>query len=252
MEPLKTGSTLERIIRHGIFTVILVFYSAWLFYDGYYRYPADNLEDAKQYVPAEVQDEVTLNPRVVRKRVQHFQKGDRLSDVEQELGSPAWTSRVDLGNRQTNAQAFWFGPGGTFIVQYDSYGTLREDPGGLRPAKHSELDLVFQKVTGVITGVLGLYLIVHMVGILIRRAVLSEAGLKHRGHPLIPFEAMTGWDPGQYRDRGWIRLHYNVDGREGTVVLDDYKLKAFPAIVAEICRRKGFENPLEKKGRRHN
>ena len=82
-----------------------------------------------------------------------------------------------------------------------------------------------------------LYYLVRVLGF---RCVLSEAGLKHPGHPLIPFEAMESlvyYKPERYD------LTYTLNGRTRPVRLDEYKIRALGDIMAEICRRKGFAKP---------
>ncbi len=63
---------------------------------------------------------------------------------------------------------------------------------------------------------------------------------------LVPFEALTEMHAEQYARKGWVDLDYEVEGNAGTLRLNDYKIKAFPEIVAETCRRKGFEDPYQK------
>ena len=241
MEPIKTVSTLERIIRNGVMAVMVVVFAAYFLYDGFVGYPRKNLEQARQILPPDEQDKAYINQKVTSDCLGDIAKNDRLTTLEARLGPPAWKGLA----KDNVFKAVWFGPGGSLTVRYDmNEGTVLSSR--WKKGQKKELDLWIQKVLGYSLGPVGILLLIRVVLMLLRGAQLSDAGLKPSGRPLIPFEAMTGWDVRDYRDKGRIALTYALDRREGTYVLDDYKLRAFPAIVTEICRRKGFENPLKK------
>ena len=241
MEPIKTVSTLERIIRNSIMTVMVVVFAAYFLYDGYVGYPRRNLEQARQILPDEEQDKAYINQQVTSASLGDIEENDLLTTIEGRLGPPAWKGAA----KDNVFKAVWFGPGGYLSVRYDrAKGTVLS--ARWKKGQKKELDLLIQKVLSYSLSPVGILLLIRVVVMLFRGAQLTDAGLKPSGRPLIPFEAMTGWNVRDYRDKGRITLTYNLDGRERAYVLDDYKLRAFPAIVTEICRRKGFENPLQK------
>ena len=120
--------------------------------------------------------------------------------------------------------------------------------------REKESDLFTQLLMGCVIGALGLGMILQMIRVVTTRAELTDAGLKVNsqggtrwgGSPLVPFEAMTGLGTEDYKKKGWVEVEYRLaDGIEGKVSLNDYVHKAFPQIVGEICRRRGFDNPIK-------
>jgi len=241
MQTITTRSTNERIIRNGLVTLMLLGYSGWSFYDGYIGYPEDNLRHARGELPPEFQAGATINPAITKAAIPQIKRGQQLRDAEAKLGPPAWKGKAsDEFNK-----AVWFGPGGTLILRFNDVEIIISDM-LWKDHKHIEKDLFIQKLMGIGTGALGLYALARVLVMLFARVKLSDAGLTMASGRLIPFDAMTGWDPADYRDKGRITLTYQTDGREGAYVLDDYKLAAFKPMVAEICARKGFANPLDE------
>jgi hypothetical protein len=248
MKPIKTASTLERIIRNGIMTVMVVVFAALSFYDGYVGYPKKNLAQAKVELPADQQNLARINPRVISDNLVDIKLGGKLSDVEELLGPPAWSGSIGSntgGPTGGPTKSVWFGPGGTLLILSDVRGNLVSQP-EWKKGKHSEVDLFIQKVMGLVLAPFGLVLLIRWLLMMVRGAELSDAGLKLSGAPLIPFDAMTGLDASEYKDKGRVHLVCDLGKGESTYILDDYKLRAFPAIVAEICARKGFEDPTKK------
>jgi len=116
-----------------------------------------------------------------------------------------------------------------------------------QPARYkTETDLLVQKIMGLVIGVVGLALFVHWLRVILTRTTLTEQGVKTSGYPFVPFEAMRSLRAEQFARKGWVEVEYAMDGRTRAIRLDDYKIKAFPAIMEEICRRKGFEDPYKK------
>ncbi|NOX59152.1 MAG: hypothetical protein GXP29_09890 [Planctomycetes bacterium] len=239
MEPIKTVSTTERIVRNGIVTAMVVGFSVWSFYDGYVAYPIDNLNQAKEELPSDSQEQAVINEKVTEDIAQSFKKGDKVKAMIEAFGPPAW--KGDQNDRMK--KSVWFGRGGSLVVVANSSGIARRAE--WKKGKHRESDLRLQKLMGLVLAPLGLFMLIRMVAMLSRGAEFSDEGLKPSGKTMIPFAAMTGWDTEHYDDRGQITLEYESNGSTEIYLLDDYKLAAFKTIVNEISARKGFENPLQ-------
>ncbi|GJM23749.1 MAG: hypothetical protein DHS20C16_01640 [Phycisphaerae bacterium] len=239
MEPFKTVSTVERLVRNGIVTAMVIGFAGWSFYDGYVGYPNDNLEQAKLELPAEQQHTATINERVTEEVADTFKKGINVKEISDAFGPPAWQG--DTGGPRE--KAVWFGRGGSLIARVDKIGIARNFE--WKSGKHKETDLWLQKLMGLVLAPFGLYMLFRLIAMSTRGAEFSEEGLKPSGQALIPFDAMTGWDAETYKDRGQITLDYETSNGKGQYVLDDYKLAAFKTIVNEISKRKGFDNPIK-------
>ncbi len=243
MKPVKTASTLERIIRNGILTVMVMGFGLAFLKDGYGGYARENLEIAKVDLPIEHRDQAHISDKVVKSRLDLVKQGKRLKEMEEEFGEACWKGKRE-GSR--SSEAIWFGPGGMLTVPYNANGIVTAAP-IWKDGRRSEVDIMTQRWLGYVLAPLGFILIVRLIAMAVRGATLSDEGLKPSGGPLIPYEAMTGWDVTDFEKKGRIRLAYVLNGKEGSCVLDEYKLKAFPLIVQEICdRNAGFENPLVK------
>jgi hypothetical protein len=99
---------------------------------------------------------------------------------------------------------------------------------------------------GIVIGIAAVGLIVHWLRVVFTRTTLTDEGVKVGGNPFVPFDAITGLRAEHFAKKGWLDVDYSMNGRTGTFRLDDYKIKAFPTIIDEICRRKGFEDPYKK------
>ncbi len=240
MESFKTVSTVERLVRNGIVTAMVIGFAGWSFYDGYVGYPKENLEQAKEELPADLQATATINDHVTEADSSAFAKGVKLKDISEAFGPPSWQG--DFGG--VHEKAVWFGRGGSLVVLVDRIGIAQAVE--WKTGKRKETDLWLQKLMGIVLTPLGLFLLIRQIAMATRGAVFSDRGLKPSGKELITFDAMTGWDADTYKDRGQITLEYESAGGKGQYVLDDYKLAAFKTIVNEISRRKGFDNPIKE------
>lgn len=245
MDSIRSGTTTERIVRTSILTAVLLGYAAWSFVDAYHVYPRQNVEGLVQNLnPSPDPDTVAINPKVTRAAVKSIQPGDAMSEVQARLGEP---------NAVQGRVSFYFGPGGMARIPSDGDKVARNGS-TWRDGDHNDVDLLLQKIIGGGVGVLGLLMLWQFIRVVTTRIELSEAGLKVNsqggtrfgGSPLVPFEAMTALDSRDFKKKGWVEIEYKLaDGTAGTVSLNDYVHKAFSRVVTEICRRRGFENPLQ-------
>jgi hypothetical protein len=240
MQPIKTANTLERIIRNGIMTVMVLGFGVYFLYDAYIGYPAQNLRALRQELPPEQQEAAVISPAVRAGDVGRFSAGSRLEVAEEQLGPPAWKGPSEV---RGGHKAVWFGPGGCLIIPYAAAGVITDEP-TWRDGPKTETDLFVQHVLGVILTPLGVLLVLRLLAMPFVGVTLSDAGLKPTGRSLIPYEAMVDWDTREFKEKRRITLHYTQAGKPRLFVLDEYRLAAFKLIVEEIARRKGFPNPL--------
>jgi hypothetical protein len=243
MQRIKTVSTVERIVRNGIFTALLLGYGLYFLYDGYRGYPQKNFERAKAAIPAEAQDAVEISWSLTRAQALAAVKpGEPYAAVVEALGEPAWEGAVEGTQRR---RAVWFAPGGVVDVRYSTRGVvLSNAERAWKDGQKKEHDLLVQKVLGFLLVPIGVVLLLRVLLMTVRGAEMTDEGLKPSGQPRIPFESMTGWDASRYRKTGRLALLYERDGKPCTYVLDDYKLAAFKTLVARIVERTGLADPL--------
>lgn len=249
MQPIRSGTTAERIVRTSILTLVLSSYSAWSFYDGYVRYPQQNQEALARKLSVPPNPFPKPDPRVTKEAVESVKPRDLAKDVIAKLGQPA----VKEGGTW-----YFFGPVGLGKVIFFGGNAVAAKP-VWDPAVHTALDLLFQRVVGSVTGVLGLLMLLQWIRVVTTRLELTDEGLRVNsqggrawgGSPLIPFEAMKGLrDPDdRFRKKrsDWVELDYELpDGTSGCVRLNVYVHKAFHEVLPVICQRRRFRNPLEE------
>ena len=247
MTPIASGTTFDRILRTCALAALLIVFGGWFLYDGYVAWPAENLEKAVQALDPAPQTPPAMNdivtPAAGRDLLEEFEKkqgtAERLtrSDIERRLGAPGWESTEGA---RTELQ--YFGRAGVLKIE------LRGDlvaGGGFIDGYHNQKELTNQLIFGYALVPVAVIMLVQLVRVLTTRVVLSDEGLKVRGRPLIPFDAMTGLDAGAYRTKGFVDLVYQYQGDQRRVRLDPYVIREFAPIVTEICTRRGFENPLK-------
>ena len=188
-----------------------------------------------KHFPDRQGQEFEPNPQIGESTAAILTRGMAISDVEERLGPPAFSD---------DAQAVYFGDAGMLLLPLRN-GKLKEDS-VWTSGSHNQIDLFIQLALAIALTPVSLFALFHLGRVLTTRAELSDAGLKLRGKPLVPFDAMTAMDASRYRKKGWLEISYSLDGRDGRVRLDDYVHREFAVIVREICSRKGFESPLRE------
>ena len=245
MEPLVSGSTTERIIRTSLVTFLAAGAAGWCFYDAVRGYPMENLRRAvNDLTPQPEATPAMINPKLTTQAAKELSlpPGAFLKDLVARFGEPGWRGV----NPQGKTEAHFFGPAGQLIV------TLNPGDGIIPPPRYEEavfkreMDLTFQKWMGTVIAAIAAVLLVHWARVVFGRARMTAEGVQISGGPLVPFSALTELHAEQYARKGWLDVAYELNGQPGRLRLDDYKIKAFPAMIAEICRQKGWENPHEK------
>ncbi|MCK4657921.1 MAG: hypothetical protein KAV82_00225 [Phycisphaerae bacterium] len=254
MEPITSGSTVERIVRTSLVTIMVIGYAGWSFRDGYVGYPLKNLKRAVEGLtpPLEASGELIL-PTVNEELADTVKEHELLKDVVARIGEPGWrgtreeyyTDRYGTERQRTVPEARYFGPAGQLILTLDDSQWVvgaRYVPATFKDAAA----LRFQVRMGIVLSVVGLLLLLHLFRILIVKATLTDEGIKFTARALVPFEAMTELHAENYARKGWVDLDYEMGDRQGTLRLNDYHIKAFPQVIAEICRRKDWEDPYQE------
>ncbi len=233
MEPIRSWTTLERVIRTAIFTVIITVFAVLCYKDRFWSYPRGNVASLLRNFPDLQGPAPQPDPEITKSTLATLTRGMAVSEVEKRLGLPGFSD---------DSQALYFGEAGMLVIPLRR-GKVAGDA-VWKSGPYDEMELYFQLVMAIGLTPVALFALFNLGRVLTTRAELSDAGLKLRGKPLVPFDAIKAMDASHYRKKGWVEISYSLDGRDGHVRLDDYVHREFPAIVREICARKGFESPL--------
>jgi hypothetical protein len=106
-------------------------------------------------------------------------------------------------------------------------------------------DIVMQYICGIISGILGSFVLVYWVVNKGRVLKTAEGAVFEPSGKRIPFKSITGLGKKNWEKKGLAIVRYDVDGRQGKFVLDDYKFEAEPThqILAEIEEHLLSESP---------
>lgn len=232
MEPIHSGTTAGRIARTLLMMILVCGWSAWSLVDGYVRYPKANVESV-------LRTRLGIEPPDPLPVIDSELTEERASEIKEQEPFDAVASRLGGGPFRHDGAVYYFGYGGSVRLEV-KHGRVASRQ-WIDGPNHTATDLLIQKVIGFGLIPVGLAFIVQFVRVVTTRVSLTDAGLKVRGKPLIPLEAITGVRTG--KARGVATVDYTLNDRAATIRLDDYVVKEQAAIVTAICQRKGFDNP---------
>ena len=97
-------------------------------------------------------------------------------------------------------------------------------------------EIVMQYVCGVVSGILGLIVLGYWAAQKDRVLKTAEGAVFAPSGKRIPFDSIIGLGKKNWEKKGLAIVRYEVDGRRGKFVLDDYKFEAEPThkILEEI------------------
>ncbi len=235
MEPIRSGTTTERLVRTTVPVVAVIGFAAAFLWDGMVGYPRESASQlaASLGMPAEpapaYDPELTVD--VARQLIAEIPPGAASAAIAAKLGEPTFT----FGDA-----AFYLGPAGYIraTLQREKLKAIEWVDG-----IHTETDLILQQWLGGILAVMGMVLLVQFGRVATTRVELTEAGLKIRGKSPIPFEAMTAIQADHLKTHGYCVLEYTRGNRKDVVRLDGYIIRRRDEIVRAICEKTGFPIP---------
>jgi hypothetical protein len=242
MERIVSGTTRERVWRTVILTVWIGVFAVWFLKDGFITYPEENVAKAAEALDPppeplpEVRGDVTAD---AVKALAESLAPTRLTrrELESAWGAPGWEG-------ERGSEIRYFGPAGQMVVSLT--GDLVTEAEFV-DGEHTQADLITQKLLGGILGVIVIGMLIQLIRVFSTRVVLDDSGLRVGRRGPIPLSAMTGIEASDFRRKGILDIKYEMDGKSGSVRLDDYVVGAFRPIVTAICEARGFENPVDRK-----
>ncbi len=235
MEPIVSGTTTERIARTTLVTVLVSGFAIWFLWDGYVRYPRDNARQLLESLGLDRNQTLTINPKLTTAEARRLMGAVRnrapYDEAEAVLGDPA----IEHGD-----QAYYLGPGGHLRLRVASG---RVAAIAWIDGVHSEMSQALQRWLGYVLGLFGLILLVRFVRVVTTRVSLTDAGLKVRGHPTVPFSAIKSLRRERSGKIGLIDLGYEVNGQKRVARLDNYVINKYDAVLTAICEQTGLADP---------
>lgn len=245
---IESGPTRERVIRTAIPLIMFCVFAVWFAYDGWRGYAQKNKEEHLEQLPpqerAKAKDapiypnisESELTPEMKSDAEMAIKRGSievRRTALKQIFGAPpSW---------EGSEAWYYFGPALRVKIPLKD-GMPAEVL--IQKAEKSETTIVWQKAIAEVLTLVALCLILLMSRVLRTRLVLDDNGLALNGGRSIGWDAIKGLVTTDFAKKGWLDLVYRDGDAERKTRLDEYHLARFDAIIDEICRRKGFENPL--------
>lgn len=228
MAVIQSGTTVERIVRAGLVTVLTLGFSLAFLYDAYVGYPRANAAALATSLGLEQSNGTVINRKVTAnecKRIARALKDGIADQLVSSLGKASFTHE---------SFDYYVGRGGHLRTK--TTGAHVTDA-AWREASHTESDLIWQAWIGYTLGAVGVLMLAQLVRVATTRVVLSADGLKVRGRSVIPRSAITRIVSDQFEKTGQVEIEYSMDGYDGRVRLDAYVVKKLPLIVEEIQRQ---------------
>lgn len=243
MTPIVSPTTTERILRTlGLLALFGVF-SGWFFYDGTVGWPAANLAKAVEALDPVPDELPAITPGVTAVTTTAWTEDVQTTrpthaDLLEALGTPGWEREK---TRDKPREIRYFGPGGVLVLTLDGDLIVA---GSYARGKHDDTEIALQTYLATMLAPVVLGFLFQLGRVLTTKVTLDDEGLTVRGKPVVPFDSMTSLDTSRFRKKGFVDLSYTVSGADKTVRLDEYVIRDFRPIIAAICSRGGFENPL--------
>jgi hypothetical protein len=235
MEPIVSGTTTEKIVRAALLAALVSAFAIAFLWDGYVDYARENVRELARSLGLDPDQSISINDRLTaseaQRLIQEVGRGVAYVTAEDVLGRPSLDAQD---------QVYYVGPGGHIRLHIDR-GRVSDIE--WITGVHSETDQMAQRWLGHLLGIIGLVLIFRVFRILTMRISLTDAGLKVRGRPVIPFASMTALRAEPSGKIGLIDLEYELDGRKEVLRLDDYAVKEYEAILAAICEHASLADP---------
>ncbi len=247
MTRIECGPTTERRVRTALFFMMFAVFAAYFLYDGWIGYPAENFREHLEDLPVELREDAA-NARIYASVAEDA--GERAQTALTKFDAKAQRQALEdtFGGPPSYESAeaiYYFGPVHRVKIGFTKNGKLKSLPVA-NYAKKTATSIAWQKGLGVGLAVFSLIILLHLIRVFRARLVLDEEGLRLTGKAPIAWEDIRSLESDEFEKKGWVDLVCERGSSKRTVRLDEYHVTDFPAAMAEICSRKGFEDPVAK------
>lgn len=232
MEPVYSGPSTERIVRSLLLFLLGAVFAGAFLLDGYFGYAENNVRQLVKQLGLPDSPLPSANPKVTadaaRAMVESAGKNSHPSD---------WTKRFGAPALERDGENYHLGPGGYLRLRIQGARVVKAEWfNGI----HSETDIAMQCWIGLTLSVFSAGFFVNLVRVARFRVVVSEAGLRIGGSPVIPFHVIRGIrrDPASLTGR--TSLECENGGERKAVVLDAYYVKRVDEVVAAVREGAGL------------
>jgi hypothetical protein len=221
--------------------VVFVAVAAYFFYDGAAGYRNKNIAAAERHLLSLVDGPVEFGEIPSKKDYEDMlaARPESVAEVHKLLGQPVQPRPGVADGAELFISAYGMATvpirnGRVDLAQssWDAWGKSKED-------------IRDQYYWGLAVLIGAMYFLVRAVRAATLRATIDEEGLTYGGRRIV-FADMK--DLRDYNRKGWVDLYYQDGEREQRLRIDNQKIAKFEEIVALLCQRKGFDNPLTAVG----
>lgn len=241
---VECGSPRGEIVYWLVVSLFFLGFAGYFFYDHFWGYYNQNLANAatdavlvqRPQVLAQLRGRRTPTDRDFRAL-----KEARVASPQQlrdRLGEPLVTETTGAGDLAEHWPSVY-----GMITAISRNGRLDPNQMAWINWKHTADEIRDQFYWGLVP--LGIAIVLplrRLVSALLLRVKLDDSGLQY-GRRTIAFAEMEALR--DYNPKGWVDLYYRQAGQEQKLRLDNQKVARFDDIVAALCARKGFANPLQ-------
>lgn len=241
---IESGPTRERIVRSSLMFLLFAGGGIWFAYDGWKGYPEANFREHLETLPTEEREQAknaVIYPNVCQETWEQAKEAFRKvgltnqrKALEELYGGPP--------SHETTQAWYYFGP--DFRVKIPLKGGRIDQPVPQIAVKRN-LDIAVQRGVAIGLGLVSFVVLIHVIRVVTTHLVLDENGLTYRGKGSVAWDHMLALNSERFRKKGWVDLVYSNNGNERKLRLDEYHLARFSDVMAEICSRKGYQDPVE-------
>jgi len=240
---IESGPTKERKVRTLLLAAFCAGMAGWFAYDGWVGYLAKNIQEHRDQLSPEERAKVPhpkIYPTVTKQSV---------------AGAKEATKKIDADAQRKALQALYGGPPSFeddkawyyFGPAYRVKVILKNGkPRKIitQAAEKTMGEIRSQKALAIILGVVSLLLLLHLIRVWRTHLVLDDDGLRLGRIGPIRWDQMESLNCDRFQKKGWVDLLYSNNGTERRLRLDEYHLAGFDEVIAALCSRKKFEDPV--------
>lgn len=228
---------------------MVVGFGAAFLYDGYKGYEKANFEEHLKALDPQDRDKAShavVYPKINSSREKEISQ--EITAITSKLSAAAQRESMiaAFGGKpsfESSDEIYYFGP--DYRIKFTVRGGMLYEPVG-KTTGHKMTDLISQRIIGWVLAAISVVTGIFLIRIALTHCLIDDTGMTYRFVGRVKWEDMKSLESTRFLKKGWVDLVCANGAAERRVRLDEYHLKRFPEIIAAICSRKGFEDPVAK------